>query len=365
MSYSWARRRFKFQASCQRGVSLIELMISLGLGAFMLLGIIALVSSVSKTRFELAETSDQIENGRYASFLFQEEIALAGFYGQYHPGPNVATYTLPDPCMDENTAIADFGFSNATPSMPAPVQGYAAGATLPGCIAGTNAGEGHAVSGSEALVIRRVATGSVAAASAVSDVPYLQISNCETDSSPFVFSKTPDDFTLLDNDCLNPPESGATVVPVWPFISRTYFLSSCEDCSGDGDGIPTLKVREYVNNAASIRPLVSGVEDMHFSYGLDLDGDGAPDCYSDNPAASTATTGCASADWSATPAENWEDVVAVNIALLVRGGAATDKADTRSYDLGRAQRITPPDDGYQRRVFSTVVMVPNVAGARE
>lgn len=347
----------------QRGVSLIELMISLGLGAFMLLGIIALVSSVSKTRFELAETSDQIENGRYASFLFQEEIALAGFYGQYHPGPNVATYTLPDPCVDENTAVANLGFSNATPpNFPAPIQGFAAGAVLPGCIAGTNAGDGHALSGSEALVIRRVATTPVAATSAVSGIPYLQISNCQTDSNEFIFSKTPADFTLLGTDCASPP-GGLTAV--WPFISRTYFLSSCEDCSGDGDGIPTLKVREYVNNVASIRPLVSGVEDMHFSYGLDLDGDGAPDCYSDNPAANTATTGCAAANWSATPAENWEDVVAVNIALLVRGGAASDKADSRSYDLGRADRITPPADGYQRRVFSTVVMLPNVAGARE
>lgn len=352
----------------QEGLSLIEILISLGLGAFMLVGIISLVASVSSTRSRLSETSNQIENGRYAMQLFNEEVSLAGFYGLYHPGvevpppvgtaPNIVDYTAPDPC-DSGATLANLGFNNTAPvDLPLPVVGYPVGSDLPDCL------DAHGVvANSEVLVLHRVGTTPVTVdATAIPNAnttPYLQISDCSTEASDFVFSKTRTDLVLTGNDC-------ATVSVAWPYQARTFFIASCEDCSGAGDGRSTLKVLEYMGGSLSVRSLVSGIEDIHFSYGLDLDVDGSPDCYTDDPSQDSAPAACTVGTWSAVDAENWEDLAAVRVTLLVRGEEPVlSSASGKTYDMGRASRVGPFSDRFKRQVVSSVIVLPNVAGPRE
>ena len=337
----------------QRGLSLIEIMISLGLGAFMLIGIISLMASVSATRSSLANTSDQIENGRYALQLLSDDISLAGFYGMYHPGVGVATYTLPDPCADAST-ITDLGFSSSPMAMPAPLVGYPASSTLPTCFAG-------AVSGSEALVVHRVATTPVtvsASTIATTNVPYLQIADCDS-SAPYVLSTVWTALNLTRKNC-------STLSQAWPYVVRSYFISPCEDCSGggNGDGKPTLKVHEFSNGVLSTRALVAGVEDMHFSYGMDLDLNGSPDCYASDPTVDTAPAGC-TGTWEADDWKNWANVVSVRVNLLLRGSATGGGDSAKTYDMGRSSRSAPFSDGYKRQVYSSVINVPNIGGVRE
>jgi type IV pilus assembly protein PilW len=336
----------------QQGMSLIEILVSLGLGAFMLLGIISLMASVSNTRLGLANTSDQIENGRYALQLLNEDISLAGFYGRYHPGVGVANYSLPNPCSDASI-IANLGFDASSPvSLPAPIVGYPSGATLPSCLTS------EARANSEVLVVHRVDTSSVAVSSISSTtVPYLQIADCDI-GAQFVFSKIAGDLNLKLKDC-------STSAEAWPYVVRSYFISPCEDCTDPGDGKPTLKMREFRNGVLTTHSLVSGVEDMHIRYGLDLDGDGGPDCYEANPTQDTAPASCAVAGWSASDAENWQNVVTVQINLLVRSMGKTASTMAKSYDLGRESPSSPAVDGYKRQVYSTLINVPNIAGARE
>lgn len=355
----------------QRGISLLEIMIALSLGAFMLIGIISLVGSVSATRTTLARTSEQIEGGRYALQLFAEDVALAGFYGRYHPGVGTATYTMPDPCADGST-VAALGFVASPVSMPVAIAGFAGGTTLPSCISGESA-----VANSEVLVIHRVEPNPVAVTGigASNTTPYLQISGCTTDATNFVFSKVATDLVHSQNDC-------STVAEAWPYSVRSYFIADCDDCSGSGDGRPTLKLREYRDGVTTTRSLVDGVVDMHFSYGLDLeDGfgtvpagspDGSPDCYVDNPGVTTAPASCSATGWSTVAAENWQNVVAVRVSLLLRGlEPSLASADSKTYDLGRVDgsgdpvRAGPFNDLYKRQVFSSVITIPNVAGPRE
>ncbi|MDF1691182.1 MAG: PilW family protein [Zhongshania sp.] len=334
----------------QQGMSLVEIMISLGLGAFMLLGIISLMASVSSTRSALANTSDQIENGRYALQLLSEDLALAGFYGMYHPGVGVATYTLPDPCAD-TTNISDLGFAASPMQMPAPLVGYPATSTLPTCFAA------DAVSDSEALVVHRVEPRQVDTSTiTTNDVPYLQTADCET-GTPFIMSANAADLILQIKDC-------STLAAAWPYVVRSYFISPCEDCSGGGDGKPTLKVHEFSGGVLATRALVAGVEDMHFSYGMDLDLNGSPDCYTSDPTADAAPTGC-SGGWEVDDWKNWANVVSIRVSLLVRGAVATGGDTAKTFDLGRASRSGPFSDGYKRQVYSSVISVPNVGGVRE
>ncbi len=339
----------------QLGLSLIEIMISLGIGAFMLLGIIALVASVSSTRSKLSVVSGHAENGRYAIHVLSEDLALAGFLGHYRPGVGLANYVSPDPC-ENSGAAADLGFDGSTTTLPLPITAVVSGGSMPSCISAE-----QPVANSELISVHRVAVVDIA----VDDIPtgnttpYLQVSNCELDLQPYRLSTDPSVLTLRGKGC-------ASAARVRPYLVRSYFVSACEDCSDGGDGRPTLKMLEYADGVRRILPLVSGVQDIHFDYGLDLDGDGGPDCYAANPGSSTAPSTCPAANWSTTAVENWRDVVAIRVNMLVRSEEpALNSAVKDSYDLGRASRVGPFDDRFKRQVISSVIMLPNIAGPRE
>lgn len=352
-----------------QGLSLLELLVAMSLGAFMLLGIISLVASVSSTRTELASTSEQIENGRYALQVFNEDVSLSGFYGKYHPGFGAVTYTAPDPCV---TAVASLGFNNVTApvQMPLPLNGFpydsassAPGLTVPTCFSAEWKDK------SEILIVRHVDPNSVAVTAAnipaANTTPYLQISGCDLDAVSFRFSTDRTDLNMRENGCT---ASVATLTEAWPYLVRAYFLSPCNDCSGGGDGIDSLKVYEYVGGTGAIRTLVEDVEDIHFEYGLDLNGDGGPDCYVANPTVDTKPAACpvdASYEWETTDSLNWRNVVSVQVKMLVSGGRSSSvNVSSKTYDLGR-EVLGPYSDDIRRQVYSTVIMLPNVSGVRE
>ncbi|WP_295876322.1 PilW family protein [uncultured Zhongshania sp.] len=362
------RRAYHVEAS-QRGLSLIELLIAMGLGAFMLLGIISLVASVSTTRTELANTSDQIENGRYALQVFNEDVALGGFFGKYHPGIGAVTYTSPSPC---ETTAANLGFdSTLTPvQMPLAVNAFpydsassAPGLTIPSCFSAEVRDK------SEILIVRHVDPNSVAVTAANiptgNTTPYLQISGCDLDSLSFRISTDRADLTLRENGCTG---ALSTLAEAWPYTVNAYFISPCNDCSGAGDGIASLKSYEFRAGSGGIRTLVEGVEDIHFDYGLDLDGDGGPDCYVVNPTVDTKPAACPVGviyEWEATDNLNWQNVVSIQIKMLVRGSrSSSNVSNTKTYNIGR-EILGPYSDNVKRQVYSTVVMLPNVAGVRE
>lgn len=342
--------QFVASRSRQRGLSLIELMIAMAIGVFMMIGIISLMLSVSRTRTELDKTSEQIESGRYAIQQLSDEVRLAGFYGT---SQIVAAQTsLPDPCATA-AALANLQFSysasGAGVTEPLPIDGYAAGSTLPTCLT-------NATSGTEALGVHRVGNADVAPSTigASNSAPYVQLSACDLDNVPFVFSATATDFVLRQKDC-------ATTATIWPYLAKTFFLSGCDDCAAN-DGIPTLKVADQITG--SIQTIAEGIQDIHFDYGIDLDKNGSPDCYVADPSVATAPANCPSG-WG-TAIQNWSNVVTVRVHLLARSVDPTPGwSDTFTYDLGRAIPSGPFNDQYKRQVYSAVIVIANVSGGRE
>lgn len=339
----------------QRGISLVEVMIALGIGAFMLIGIISLVASVSQTRGKLSVVSAQAENGRYAMMMLEEELSLAGFWGRYHPGVGVPNYQAISPCVSSNAAV-DQGFDGSALNFPLPVSGIASSGTQPSCISAAGA-----PSTAEVITVRRVGVGTVEIADIPlgNTTPYLQISNCELDLLPYRLSHDPSQLTLRAKGC-------GSVEVARPLIVRSFFIANCDDCANGGDGKPTLKMIEYANDSLGTFSMVSGVEDMHIQYGLDLDGDGGPDCYAADPAAATVPAGCAAALWPATAVDNWEDVVAVSVSLLLRSEEpALNQPVADTFNLGRGAEQGPFDDRFKRQVVSSTILMPNMAGPRE
>ena len=181
----------------QRGLSLIELMISIAIGLILLAGVTSLIVQQSSARTELDKASRQIENGRYATQILRDAIEHAGYYGEFSSLPATPA-TLPDPC---STAIA--GLDSG---LPLHVQGYDSPTSVPAPLSACLPDANH-LPGTDILVIRRADTQATAVASAVANQVYLQTTQApqiapvtQTGYVLGTTATTPSVFTMLQKD---------------------------------------------------------------------------------------------------------------------------------------------------------------------
>lgn len=336
------------QSFQQKGLSLVEFLIAIGLGLMIVAALTLLIAQQSATQAEFEKSSRQIENGRYAMQILSEDVQLAGYYGEFSKVSEIASpATLPDPC---SAVAADFDAA-----LPFAVQGYDSPATTAGLI--SCIGAAHHKPGTDILVVRRVETEtpvSVASAAAgVATQVYVQ-SGLTTGGIEFTrkvaTGATTADFTLTDRK--------KVVSPVRKAVVRIYFVSPCSvsPCNSSSDGgnpIPTLKMVELGSTGmGAVTPLVEGIENMQIDYGFDSTGDGAPD-------------GQFKSDALAVP--DWATVMALRIHLLARNNERSPGyEDNKTYTLGynsaaSAQQVTAAvgETGFKRRVFSQMVRLVN------
>lgn len=339
----------------EQGMSLIELMIGMLIGLALLAALGSLYIATSNARSEFNKTGEQIENGRYALESIVRDVEVAGFYGRASLG-NGVTYTLPDPCATGQPA---FSSTTATPAVPVGVAGLPVGAAAPTCLT-------NMVPNSEVLTVRYASSTPTTTAGMAAGEYYVQLSTCATDATQLVYDTTASNFVLHAKP-INKPCDGVTLAELRKYVVRSYYLASCDNCGTGGDSTPTLKVAEFLNGSIQVSSLVNGIQDVHYSYGVDTDGNGSPDCYVDNPAIDNHTAcGNASSFWT-NATTNWSNVTAVRVTLLSRNLAPTAGwTDTRTYTLnGRAAQGSPYNDGYKRHVYAALARVWNMGGMRE
>jgi type IV pilus assembly protein PilW len=333
---------------------MVELMIAVAIGLFLLIGLVSVFATSNRTYVDLNRAAQQIENGRFAVQTLTDDVSIAGYYGRYS-GQLPVPGALPDPC--ETTTMATLRTAAALW-----IQGYNAptGAPAPTCITDAN----H-VDGTDILVIRRADTNTTAPASLVAAQVYMQANANQTDpANPNIALGTAANFTpsppgLLEKD-------GTTVSPIRKYHVHVYFIAPCSipngggtTCTGANDDngapIPTLKRLELTLNAAGtalemkLVPLVEGIENFQVDYGIDTDGDGVP-----NGAYVTAP---ALADW--------QNVVAVRVNVLARNLEASGGfTDAKVYDMGVAGTVTP-GGAYKRHVYNAVIRIVNPSARRE
>lgn len=360
----------------QGGMTLVELMIALAIGSVILAAMAILFAVTHNTREELERHSRQIENGRFAIERLRDEARLAGFYGEVLPkdvhfitpdaGVFGASACDPNFAWDNEITVAEATAAGEAADWlknhvhaPAAVLGVddvAAGAPIP-CVA-------NAKAGSDVLVLRRLATVETAVETGTSNSLYLQSSFCNADAAPFVFAAAPSAsqatvFNLRPRYCATIPTGSPAQSPLRRMHTSVFFLASCSNCSGSGDGIPTLKRVDYqsgngVLNAASAEVVVEGIESLQVEYGVDADDNGYPDL--------PYLTADAVTDWS--------QVVAIRLFVLSRSLTQRPEygIDNKSYVLasdGTALPGVPFGDRYRRQLMSTMLQVGNVANRRE
>ncbi|GAA4358004.1 hypothetical protein GCM10023165_52520 [Variovorax defluvii] len=341
-----------------RGFTLVELMVAIVLSLFLMIGLISLLVSTVNSRSELDKTGRQIENGRYALQLLAEDIQMAGFVGA--SSSTAFSAVAPVPCPANVAALGYHAMTApGTSTVPLPVYGLS---STPACIT-------NVMTGTAMLVVTRVSTNAVNLASAAASEAYLQVSTCATDTLPFAVASggASSSYPLMQKNCLS-----SNPAPLRKVVQRVYFVSTCNDCGNDD--IPTLKMAEYIGGGIKITPLVEGIENLQIDYGIDIDGNGSPDCYTSNPdsppAAQIAPAVCPQTtppyDWTVA-LTNWANVMAVRLHVLARNTAGSGGwTDARTYAMGLATPTAGPfNDNIKRHVYSTVARLYNSAGQRE
>lgn len=358
----------------QAGLSLIELMVAITIGMFLLVGLVSVFATSNQTYMDLGRASQQIENGRFAMQILVDDIGHAGFFGRYSP-LSPAMPASADPCVNNN--MADLVAATALP-----IQGYDSPAhplPLPISACVTNANH---VAGTDILVVRRVdstmAVGDVNAIPPASPTAgltagniYMQ-SNADSTALPVIAVATgaggssappptgTGEATIFTLRNINPN----FIAPIRKYHVHIYFVAPCSVpngggsvCTGPADDngrpIPTLKRLELASNGVmNVVPLVEGIENLQVDYGIDPSKDGVPD-------AVFLTTPAAFADW--------QNVVAVRISVLSRQiEPSTGYVDPKTYDMGVGFPAGyTPAGPYKRHVYNAVIRITNPASRRE
>lgn len=335
----------------QRGLSLVELMISITIGLLILSALTTLFVNQSRTRAELDKSNRMIDNGRYALELLSENLRLSGFYGELDPSSIALPASIDDPCSVDPVVMAG--------ALRLHVGGYDAAASG-STIASPPCSLSSLKSGSDILVLRRADTSTpVAQAAATNGIHYIQVTNCRFDTSSFVIATAAASFTLRQRDCTE--TSTTPYANVRRVVAQTYFVSPDNN---SGDGIPTLKRRELDpagTGAFVTTPLVEGIEYMQVEYGVDGDsnGDGIVDLAVFDGVADSYVETCADITC-------WSNVVSAKLHIIARNIETTASyTDTKTYNLGQAGAFGPFNDHYKRHAYTQVVRLVNPASRRE
>jgi len=351
-----------------RGFSLIEFMIAMTIGLFMIAGLVYLIAETSRSRAEIERSSRQIENGRYALDRIAEDIRHAGFYGDYFSIPAAgetgfpASLTAASPCA---TTIATL-----PAGMPLAIQAYDGGASVPSDLTGCLAAADYQPN-TDILVVRRASTSTILKTAASPprylNQPYLQTS--PTDYKLDLGSNVAT-FTLTLPSANNTATYDA---PLRRYVVRIYFVSRCnvpssglatDPCDNAADGgtpIPTLKMMELGINPSTLAgpafqkiALAEGIEHLQFDFGIDTTGDGV----ADNIVMCDSATPCTAIDFS--------NVVTVQVNIVARNTETSPGYyDDKTYSLGLKGYTTATSDGYRRHAYSALVRLNNIGMRRE
>jgi type IV pilus assembly protein PilW len=302
----------------QSGLSLIEMMVTLLIGAFLMIGVISMFSQTRNTYRTNDTVARMQENARYVLSQMEPDVRLTGSWGMQNEGPLVQVpaaiaVTCPDGTdvsawvLDPLTPVAA---SNSTYNLPCPAPGatpYRAG--------------------TDVLVLRHASSGVPAP---VPTVGAVQIHSNRVAGR-------------VVNNGSAPPAGWR----VFNWETNAYYVSSG---SSLGAGVPSLRRKTLVNGVWQDEELVAGVENFQVELGVDTNGDDAVDRYVDpnnalvNPLAATSK------------------ILAVRLWLLLRAEQAEGGfQDAATYNFANVVNYQPAD-GFRRELLNKTIVLRNIRG---
>ncbi|WP_164073991.1 PilW family protein [Stenotrophomonas maltophilia] len=382
-----------------RGLSLIELMISMVIGLIIMLAVVQ-VFAASREAYRLSEGLARVqENSRFAMDTLQREIRMAGHFGcvndqaQTSPTRISLRSTLDgaaNPVLDFNRSIQGYEANNTGPGKTLTIAATpSTGGTdytpaLPDAIAKALT---NRVNGSDIVALRYLMPDGVPVTSiggdvtkpvfnfdasrlsvlrsGMSDPGLYGVADC---TSATVFqARAVDTGTAsitFDTVKLNGSRTfvqGYTVgqANLYRAESAVYYVGY--DADTKQSSLYRVRFSATPNGdlaAGAPEPLVEGVDNMQLLYGQDRSlNPASPSGYIDSQGTATTVDGSVSGDAQLA----WRRVGAVQIGLLMSSPdpASARKADGAAALVGMGVTFTPPDDRRMRAVYQTTVALRN------
>ena len=317
----------------QQGLTLIELMIAMMLGLFIMAGVIGLFIN-SKQSYRIQESSSRLqENSRFAMFFITKDIRMADYWG----------------CLNTTGSIDNNLNANATYDFFADaIVGEDNNATVDDVLDGTDVITIRGAFGSGAYVTQQPSTTSASIKvednSGLNERDIVLITDCiegdifQITNDPTVGSAGFDNLIHNTGTGGNPPidpgnadkplrKKYDTDAQVYKLNFATYYIKNSAQ--------PSLY---RTINGSSEAELVEGVENMQILYGEDTDNDKTPNYYL--PAGSALL--------------NMDNVVSVRVSLVMRSREDNITSTNMSYTIpGQAMMVDFAVFSHQQLPFAT------------
>lgn len=309
----------------QRGLSLVEIMISMTLGLLVIAAVIYLFLSSKQTYAHTDRMVRMNENGRYALSILSDDLRLIDFWGEART-LDIQTDSNLDAIASDCTDVA-VGYNFNTPFGA----GTAGSADILGCI-------NDAIPNSDFIVVKHASPTETAVGSIADGHTYI-VSNI---AKAILFDGDGKDVKPTTNTGGDVPNG-----KFWEYTATIYYVRN------DGSGVPSLQRRRLVGNTwGNPEEVAIGVERLRVLVGIDIDDDGSTDAFV-----------------APSQVPNWSQAVATRLFLLIRTEERDPfYTDSRSYQLGDIA-VAAPNDNFHRVLFNTTVALRNrrlsIAGGLE
>ena len=342
----------------QKGISLVELMISITIGLILMTGVVQLFLS-SRTTFSTQQALARVqESGRLAMEFLSEDIRMAGYMGCMSRNMNF-TNTLNNASeLDYNFEIGVEGQDNYS----AAVAGYPADIVAGTDVLVVRGANGNGVdvtqnnNGAQLFIedtgVEVSCADGLDSYSGLCEHDILVVSDC---SKARVFQATEMQLTGGGGVAeINIKHSGDnTANPGNAEASWGGQSDPDENFGTDSEIIKMNTLIYYIAPGTSNQPslfqrtnggtpleLLEGVEDMQLTYGRDTSGDGIPESYVD---ASALTSPAA-----------WEEVSSVRVQLLVQSTEDNLLQEEQPYTFNNVTNNAPGDRRLRQVFISTI-----------
>lgn len=322
--------QFSAQPSHQRGLSMIELMVAMALSLTLMAGVFQIFVG-NKKSFEITrDLSDMQENGRMAMTFLGESLRMADHWAGLEGGDvnSTASFgTLPaSDCdatwlVDTETAIEGFEGGTAAPT------------DIDGCIS-------NYVPNSDVIVVRYADARELiddAELAAGGDRVFVRLS---LNGGGRIVNGNDSTQAIADI-----PQG--TAVLNFPYAAELFFLRACslENAGACVDDIPTLVRLSFNGNDYVQQPLIEGIEQVQYEYGVDTDADFLVDDY-----VQPAGVG------------DWGEVMSVRISVVARASNIDIAVnDTGTYTMAGGYDHTAPagDNRFRRKLYNREIHIRN------
>ena len=361
-----------------RGLTLVELMVSLAIFSVLMLGL-GTMFSANKRNYAVQEEFARLqENGRFGFSFMAQDMRQAGYSG-CNPSVNVLLNSNDPTLYDFSISVGGYEAAGTGPGTTTDISALGtAGAWVDSSGAGLPAGlTGNVLAGSDVLVVKggtarddiviagltppNAAAIPTIGATGIPQGTIVMISDCQY-ADVFQNAANAAGATLSrgvgvggnapgnvapGNNPLSQSYDGTAKVIVSSI--RAYYVGF------NINGQPALFRLDYSQPGAAPQEIAEGVENMQILYGEDMDGDYSPDRY-------------VTADLVADPL----NIISVQIGLLVRTPQTVPRGllDNNTYTLlgvpgVNAITMDPNNDARFRKIFRSTVYIRNNAVCRE